>query len=312
MALFDGPIELTPRARAIDRILRAALQSGASQVLLTPGKPIQFRVQANWTDANEEQMPAAAIRAIVDELMNEAKWAALREEGDVEIEVVVPPLETCRATVSRAAEHEFLVVTLPGAAIVPANPLPPPQPESVSAATLLPSEEEQLDHAISIARMEAREAAARLRVNATVSKCLAAEEALCRSVEGWAGTRRGRELARELLVVLRKLTSRAVEIRHPPPDDMPPAEETHFPVVAAPTPAMIAVREVGSVLALLVALPKAKPEVELCARGMKLAHALFGYLAGHPDDEHGAGSRATLPKDPPELPGKASKQLPPN
>lgn len=110
----DGDIPTFPREREIDRLIRAAVAAGASQVLLAPSRPVTFRVGTRLERPSAEPLSLQFLRDLMDLLTTPPERELLSQTGDLEMEIVVTPFLPCPASAFLAGALPHLVIQIAG------------------------------------------------------------------------------------------------------------------------------------------------------------------------------------------------------
>lgn len=268
-----GEFVLTPSVTEIDRILRAGFAAGGSQILITPAAPLTLRIGSELIRVTEHALAPDFVRDLAESLLGPAERQLLREGGDVELEIGVPPWAPCAANVFLAGGRPHVVIQLPGANVERPPAPPPPASEDIRRPSPRATEEGAMAEIIDClnqATAKRWEAAERMngleRTQADLRAQLDASQ---------QGITKAAELERRL--------GRAV-------DDI---QEL--------------VRDLRPSLGLMALRARLKRAVAL------LAEAERERPPRPPDrGEGGAGVHALLPKDPPERPRPSLRALPPD
>lgn len=134
----DGDIPTFPREREIERLVRAAVAAGASQLLLTPSRPLTLRVGANLECPSEEPLALQFIRDLLDSLTTPPERELLAQTGDLELEIVVTPFLPCFASAFLAGSLPNVVIRVAGCELerrTCPDGLPPESPAGDPPAT---------------------------------------------------------------------------------------------------------------------------------------------------------------------------------
>lgn len=110
----DGDIPTFPRERDIDRLVRAAVAAGASQVLVTPSRPVTLRVGVTLERLSAEPASVQFVRDLLDSLTTPPERELLAQAGDLELEIVVSPCLPCPGSVFLAGALPHLVIHIAG------------------------------------------------------------------------------------------------------------------------------------------------------------------------------------------------------
>lgn len=267
-----GELVLTPSVTEIDRILRAGFAAGASQILITPAAPLTLRIGSELVRVTEHALAPDFVRDLAESLLDPAERQLLREGGDVELEMGVPPWAPCAASVFLAGGRPHVVIQLPVANVERPPAPPPPASEDIRRPSPRATEEGAMAEIIDC-------------LNQANAKCIEAADEMTRLGQVHAELRLRQaaviEGIRKAAELGRRLEEAVVEIRELTRD-------------LRPSLGLNALR------------------ARLTQATTVLAEALTDRPDKPPDlDEGRPGVHALLPRNPPGRPGPALRARPP-
>ncbi|KAF0240878.1 MAG: hypothetical protein FD180_4729 [Planctomycetota bacterium] len=97
--LFDeGEMEIRPSERDIDRILRAAMTAGASQVLIKPRAPLALKIGTAFVRPGAHGLSADFVEKLLGEVLTLEERVLLIPDAEIQVEIGVCPFASCEAS----------------------------------------------------------------------------------------------------------------------------------------------------------------------------------------------------------------------